>query len=528
MRFRPGRRAARAAVLAGATGAVLVGSAHAPASVHLGDRTTAITTAPSAAGPSEVPVDRAGLVCPGPEQRGMTDSAVPEIAQDVRVEAVSAPEEALPGIVTRPGATAGAVAVRRLAGAPVGEIGDRGSMARTSLDEADAVVVDAQGALAPGLGAAQLYHGDQEQRLALSLTGCPAPAEHSWLVAGGGAVGRSERIVLVNPGVSAVDVRVGVLGAASEAGADAGEPPGTVVALGPGEREILLVDALAPGVRAPVVEVTSSPGPVAAFLGDRWLDGNTDAGMQLTTPVGPPATTQVLGGLGSRPGDGSDVTVRAAVPGSRATVVQVRALTPEGPARVDAEAVVVQSRAAQDISVGGLPDEAVALEVTSERPVVAAAQTRSSESETGARDLAWSPGMAPLRALGGTPLPRPPGQGQVDYSLEVVAPRGGRAQVLLQDAGGDVEAQAVDLAAGRTWSRELDGAAVWVVPESGEVYATVTARSQVRPRPAPDDVEARRGGGRGARRVPVDLVSVLPVTDLAVTRPVLAVVPAVP
>jgi len=459
------------------------------------------------------------------------------VAQEARIEAATAPEEVLPASRADSAGAAGGVSLRRLAGKELGQIDDAGSLTRTELKDGDGVAIAAVGALAPGVSAAQLYRGAEEQRLGLSLTPCLAPAETSWLVGGGDGVGRSERIVLVNPGFSAVDVRVEVMGERGISGADAADGPGTVVALEPGEREILLVDALAPGVASPVVEVTSTPGPVSAFLGDRWLEGSTDAGIQLNAPVADPATTHVLAGLpdlsapgspgdAGSTGDGESVSVRAAVPGGEGAVVDVRALTSDGPMRLRTDVAVLEGGTAQDISVGGLPRDSYALEVTSDRPIVAAAQMRSAENAAGARDLAWAPALPALGALGGTPLPQPGPDGGVGYSLHLASPRGGEAQVLITDTRGEVDSVTLDVPGGHSVVRDLEGAvAVWVVPESGELYASVSAQSRLRPSPSADDVS---GDQAQTRAEPVSLLSVLAVPDLPLTRPVLGLVPEVP
>jgi len=480
-------------------------------------------------------------VCPGPEQQGLADSSVPELEQDVTVEAATAPGEVLPDALADDGGGGAQVSLRRLSGSGLGAIDDRGSVLRAEIDEADGVAIAARGTLSPGLSAVQLYLGAQEQQLGLSLTPCVSPAESSWLVAGGDPVGRSERLVLVNPGFSAVDVRVEVLGARGASGSRSADASGTVVALEAGEREILLLDALAPGVASPTVQVTASPGPVSAFLGDRWLEGSTDAGMHLTAPVADPATSHVLSSFqsaspegsqkkASSTGDDESVVVRAAVPGSSAAVVGVRALTPAGPVRLDAGATVVQGRASEDITVGGLPEDSYALEVTSDRPVVAAAQTRSSANAESARDLAWSPALPALGALGGTPLPQPGSGADVDYSLDLSAPRGGTARVVMAHPTGETDSESVDVPRGHSVRRDLGGAAgVWVVPESGRVYASVAAQSRLRPRPADDQVETSAAAERTrTESEPVSLLSVLALPDLTLTRPVLDLAPDVP
>ncbi|MGB7448373.1 MAG: DUF5719 family protein, partial [Ornithinimicrobium sp.] len=541
-------RMARLALVTATGVAVVLGASVAPAAVDISGPLTATPGPVDSPVSSQTPVARAGLVCPGPEQQGLAEQTVPEVAQDVVVEAATAPRPTMSDVSAAGELEEGEVALHRISGEALDETRERGVVGRAGLEDADGLLIDAREGLAPGLSGAQLYRGDQEQRLALSLTPCRAPLEESWLVAGGEAPGRAERIVLVNPGSGPVDIRLDVLGTHGAADPADGGEAATEIALGAGERQVLLVDALAPGVSGPVVRVTSSPGPVSAYLGDRWLEGSTDAGMQLTAPVAEPATRQVLGGLGDGRGvkqtdstasettktrekdDIDSVTVRAAVPGAQGAVVQLRALTAEGPKRLDADVAVVEGRTTKDITVRGLPHDSYALEVASDQLVVAAAQVRSEASSEGARDLTWAPGLAVLRELGGTPLPQPQGGDGVEYQLALSAPDGGAARVVVEDPEGDLDSSRVDLAAGHSLSQDLAGAAaVWVVPEGGEVYAAVTAQSSLRPRPSDDDVAPVQGGqGQRRRAGPVTLLSVLGVPDLAVTRTVVGLTPEVP
>jgi hypothetical protein len=528
LRFWPGRRTARLALVATAGAAVVLGASMAPAALDVSTRLspTQLTSTPSAS--SRTPVARAGLVCAGPEQQGLADQTVPEVAQDVTVEAATAPERALPSSSE---GEEGEVVLRRLSGKVLGELDERDAVGRARLEEADGVVIDAREGLAPGLSGVQMYRGDQEQRLALSLTPCREPLDESWLVAGGDAAGRAERIVLVNPSTRAVDVRVEVLGASGAVvAAEDADESGTEVALGAGEREVLLVDALAPGVVSPVVHVSSAPGPVSAFLGDRWLEGSTDAGMQLTAPVAEPARRQVVGGLGDGAGDAGTATVRVAVPGAQGAVVQLRALTARGPQPLDTEVAVIDGHTTRDIAVDELPDDSYALEVSSDKPVVTAVQLRSEAGPQGARDLTWAPALPALGDLGGAPLPQRRGQGRVEYDLALSAPQGGAARVVVADADGGLESTDVDVDAGHSRLVDMtDPAAVWVVPRSGQVFAAVVAHSRVRPRPADDEVAPPDGKrAREGRARPVTLVSVFGVPDLAVTRAVVGVAPELP
>jgi hypothetical protein len=250
--------------------------------------------------------------------------------------------------------------------------------------------------------------------------------------------------------------------------------------------------------------------------------------MQLTAPVAEPATRQVVGGLGDGADDAGTATVRVAVPGAQGAVVQLRALTSQGPQPLDTDVAVIDGHATRDITVDELPDDSYALEVSSEKPVVTAVQLRSKAGPQGARGLTWAPALSALGDLGGVPLPQR--QGRVDYGLALSAPRGGAARVVVADADGGLDATNVNVDAGHSRLVDMtDAAAVWVVPRNGEVFAAVAARSRVRPRPSDDEVAPADGGrAQEGRARPVTLLSVFGVPDLAVTRAVVGVAPELP
>src|SRR6185436_16198998 len=127
------------------------------------------------------------------------------------------------------------------------------------------------GAAAPGAVAEQLTVVSGGDLRGLSGAACTEPSDDIWLVGGGTDVGRRGRLVLSNPHESTAQVSVDVIG---EDGPVA-RTTGSTVALAPHARTVLLLDALAPGVKAPVVHVRSSGGSVGAVLNDAWLDGTT-------------------------------------------------------------------------------------------------------------------------------------------------------------------------------------------------------------------------------------------------------------
>lgn len=488
-------------VVVAATGLV-VGATQVEAPLRLG--TTPVTgqggSDETAVGAGVGPVRSAVLACPGPEQQGLPDPTVAEQPQSVTVTALTAPASALPDDLTLSARTPGAVDLMPTARTAPVSTTTRAQTVEVDLAGPEGAVVRATGALAPGLAAAQWHLSLEEQRRGLSGTPCTLPAEESWLVAGGQQAGRLERLVLVNPGADATTGAVEVYGGAGRAeviGGDAVVVPG-------GGRVVLLLDALAPGQADPVVRVTSTGGPVSAFLGDRWLEGSTDRGLALTTPTTEPALEHLVPGV--RVAEGGSTALRVAVPGTEQGVVQVRGLTDSGPMRLQQDVTLVPAGRAQDIQVGGLPEGVHALEVSSDVPVVVAAGASTAPGADDVTDLAWSPAAGPLTGLAGLPLPelpdRPPAV------LQLVATEASSAEVTVVAPDGTATVRQLTVERPGTVQTDLgDATAVWVQPLTGRLAAAVVMS------------QADEAG---------DLLTVLTLRGLPLLRSVTAVAPARP
>jgi hypothetical protein len=506
----------RALLLLTAATGLVVGAAQVQAPVSLSPAPAAGQGAPgeSAGGAGVGPVRSAVLACPGPEQQGLPDPSVPEQPQSVAVTALTAPEDALPQDVTStagtpadgdaqagpPGEPAGVLHLAPTARTAPVSTSTRAERVDVDLAGPEGAVVRATGTLAPGLAAAQWHLSSEEQRRGLSGTPCTAPAEDSWLVAGGQQVGRLERLVLVNPGADAVTATMEVYGGAGRADLVGGE---AVVVPGDG-RVVVLLDAVAPEQADPVVRVTSTGGPLSAFLGDRWLEGSTDRGLALTTPTTEPALEHLVPGV--TVAEGGSTALRVAVPGTEQAVVQVRGLTESGAVRLQQDVTLVPAGRTQDIQVGGLPDGVQALQVSSDVPVVVAAGATTAPGLEDVTDLAWSPAAEPLTGLAGLPLPELPDRPRA--VLQLVATETGSAEVTVLAPDGSVTVRQLTVERPGTVLTDLgEATAVWVRPVTGELAAVVVL-----------------GGTDEAG----DLLTVLPLRGLPLLRSVTAVTPALP
>lgn len=245
----------------------------------------------------------------------------------------------------------------------------------------------------------------------LAATSCVAPASRSYLVGGGVEAGRSNLLMLSNPGrtTATVDLRVLTSGGPVEPTA------GQDLAIAPQAVRELLVEALVPAEPVLAVEVVAEGGQVAATITDTQLQGVVPAGVEVL-PATAATTTAVIPGVlaGS-----SEVSLRIAVPGSEPAVVGWRVEGADGPVVPAGEAVVsVQPGHVVDVPLEGLGGGPVNLVVESDEEVAVTAEvvavpvpdpTGAAEGDDLARERAYAvPAPAitdsALLSVSGSPL----------------------------------------------------------------------------------------------------------------------------
>ena len=332
----------------------------------------------TSAGEGQAPafVEDAALACAGVE--GLTGQASAAVAPQELVSATGDGEGRL----------------RVLSG---GSVADQVSLpsagaATAALDAGGSALITATGSAVPGLVAGQLLVGTgggadpasptgDEQEAAptpaargLALSGCVEPGEEHWLLAGGAAPGRTESLVLTNPGADPVRVDLELRGQDGPAEVTGGA--GLVVP--PDDQLAVPVDALAAGVEAPALGVSAEGGPVAAQLVETVRDGTTDLGLSISSPSAAPARDLVVPAV---PGDveRQDLVLRVLAPDGPA-VVELVALTEAGAATPEAAAVRVEAGSTTDVPLEGLPEGPVGLRLRSDAPVTASLQVRVAPS----------------------------------------------------------------------------------------------------------------------------------------------------
>lgn len=383
----------RTGLVVAAGAAVVVGATQAQGSVVLGNGTTpgASRDAATAA------VRGASLLCPGPELRGAT--GVPDLPVGARVEAVTAPRRTLTGV--EPGGGPGKVTLGTMPSGALGRPGEqRGVVVGAEVAQPRGVLASATESLAPGLAAAQAWLVPSGDQRALVSAPCTTAGADLWILAGGAAPGRQERLVLTNPGGNAVSADVTLHG---PQGALA-SPNGKGVVVPAHGRTVLLLDAISSTVTAPAVHVVARGGVLGAVVNDLWLDGTRAAGSDDAVPTAAPSRDQVIPAVSV---GGGPATLRVAVPGRGEAVVQARALTADGPRALPADGVVrLQGGTVQDIDITRLPAGTVGLQVRADVPVVAAAMVMRAAAGAPS-DLAWTSSAPPITGVAGMPLVQP-------------------------------------------------------------------------------------------------------------------------
>lgn len=323
------------------------------------------------------PGDAAAGASPEGEQALVEQAAVACAGRDGlagRALAVTAPEQ----LLVEDGPGAGSLQVLGPQGAadpvPLGE-----AAAGVPLAAGDSALVSATGGDAAGLVAGQVLVGVGTEQTDTSprgaaLSGCVAPAEDQWLLAGGAEPGRTESLVLTNPGADPVRVDVELRGEAGPVRVTGGA--GLVVPAG--GRLVRPVDALADGVQAPALGVRAEGGPVAAQLVETYRDGTTELGTSVTSPAAAPARDLVVPPVPSGT-DGRDLVLRVLAP-EGAAVVELGSVTGTGPATPDPAAVRVPAGSTVDVPLAALDEGAAGLRLRADAPVTASLQVRVAPS----------------------------------------------------------------------------------------------------------------------------------------------------
>jgi len=431
------------------------------------------------------PVATASLSCPGPELSGI--EGVDDIDVLAEVAAATAPDSVLGSSVKVTGTGELRLRSGRVEGAPVTQ---RGVTTTAPSRAAASQDVIATGALAPGLAATQEWTVRRDEINGLSTVACAGPGSDLWILAGAGAPGRQERLVLSNPGANEVTVDLEVLGRKGEVAS----PTGTTVVPARG-RVALLVDAFSGAEESPALHVRANGGTVRAVISDIWLDGSVPVGAETTVPTAAPSTTQVIPTYVT----GTAGSLRIAVPGAQQAVVSAQLLGKDGATPLPGGVVRVPARSTGELPIKGVAPGWYSVRVTADVPIVA---SMFSAWRRGGNpgDFTWSPSTeATTAGLLGAAFPA---NDDADRTLSVSSVGAPATVTVTWRAGTAWTTKTVNLLEDSSSRLDLGKAtAVWVRRSDGAG-------------------QVRAGVGSVAGSTAARLVSVTPLVESAVTSAV--------
>lgn len=468
------RRARRVALAAGqaSLGVLLVaGVAWAGTQPAVTERIEAIDVARQSdelrqPGSTTVALERATLVCPGPELLGLAGAR--ELALETSATVVAAPAE----VVGEAPAPTGPpmLELAPLAVAPSDEgsetdAADPTTAATGALTATSAYLAAGTGSAAPGLVATQETLAAADEVGGLASAPCRQAEPTAWLLGGGGGPGRAERIVLTNPGSNAVTVDITAYGA----GGTTSPPDAQGLVVPPQGRTVLLSDALAPEEAQPAFRVVATGGDITATLVETSLTGTQPTGFDLVSAAADPSRDQVLAGVQVPAEGGGDVLVRVVNPSDTEAIGTVVALTAQGERALPEAVVRVPAGSAVDVPVTGLPAGPTTLAVSADTEVVAAARSYVS---AGGVDAAWAVSRPAFEGVAGAALSTRDG---VARTLVVSARGAGATVAVTQVSGGEPTTTEALVPTNGTVTVPLTGDGVWVrqVDGDGAVHGAV-------------------------------------------------------
>ncbi|MGL4173735.1 MAG: DUF5719 family protein [Actinomycetota bacterium] len=415
------------------------------------------------------------LACPGPEERDPPDVAasVNSPVIPVVVSGAATPAE----FALTPISSDSALTVSALDGALTLQEQVQGVSAavQTTTTAENALVVRGTGGLAPGLAADQTAFITQGDQRGLASVSCQTPNDEVWLVGGGGEIGRRGRVMVLNSSQAPARVVIDVFSGSGVVPRAAG----STVTVGPLSRAMVLLDAIAPRVTAPVLRVRSTGAPITATLHDTWLEGTTPRGSDGVTPAAPPARQATIPGVSVAGKGAGATTVRLAVPGSQAAVVQLKMWGAKGPTALPGGGIVrVPGGTTAEFDLSDVPPGYYGIGVSSDTPVVAGAIVERRRGPNAPGEFAWTAAAPALDGPAGLPS-WSARFGSADLVLTAPGPRQALITVASPDASGETRLSKVTIPAATTIFIPLTSErSLWVTTQSdsGPVVAARVMR----------------------------------------------------
>jgi len=227
----------------------------------------------------------------------------------------------------------------------------------------------------------------------LAASACTEPSNEQWLVGGATSLGVSTVVVLSNPARVPATAQITVFD--DDGAVDAAVTSGVLVPAG--SQRVVSLNGYTPGLDRLVVRVESTGAAVTAVLGIGHVAGLLPFAVDTVTRQLAPQTHLVVpgvtsfGGAATGPNDAEDlnrapVIVRVLSPSGTAGTAHIRALSSDG-GTTDLGSIEVSAGGVSDLIVKEWPENAHALSIDSDVPVVAGALAQVTNGD--AHDYAW-------------------------------------------------------------------------------------------------------------------------------------------
>ncbi|MDZ8274528.1 DUF5719 family protein [Microbacterium aquimaris] len=267
------------------------------------------------------------------------------------------------------------------------EVSDLPADALGDEQSASAVVAAPDGEVRVDVAGAGAATVSDEDLRGYAASPCRTALMESWLVAGSTATGSADLVLLTNPGEVAATVQLTVYGAQGET-----QPPGGAdVVVAAGTQRIVPLAGLILGEASPVVRVTAVGAPVQASVQSSITRGLIAGGVEQTTAVASPDTTQVITGISvaEAPADGGEAgtVLRMLAPSGDATAnIRVTAADAVQPVVLE-RSIELTGGVPAEAELGGLDVGQYTVEATAETEIVASVWQSTGSGE--AADFAW-------------------------------------------------------------------------------------------------------------------------------------------
>lgn len=321
------------------------------------------------------------------------------------------------------------------------------------------------GQASDALAAAQLQRLNTETLRGVSATGCYEPAHEQWLLGGSTTLGAFTTLSLGNPSGVPATVQITLF---DEAGKVDQASTSSVLVPPRSERTVSL-NGYAPARASLAVQVVSSGAAVTASLGisevaalDPYAVDTVARQLSAEATLTFAGITNISSHEVGGPGDAGDldnypVVVRAFPPGGETGSANVYAVFGDG-SRETVTSFTFSGDAVVDTPIAHWPEDARALVVEADAPLLGAVFASFDDEETVVHDYAWfapSPVLAADTPVAAAVVP--------DAQLVLVNPSANEVTVVVTDGAGEVDSREVKLPAG--------GAAVVNAPPSALLEA---------------------------------------------------------